>query len=314
MKRPRRELLERILHTEVRNITPYRRNWYIETAQMHWIAKRMHTGRLQWWCRVDNELRQRGFQAMLPICSDGQNWLLTPFIKGKSGKYSRLEDVKSMVKILAAFHQTGRELWTPPRKEAAFLLYQRVAERLARFYQVLRRVNKVEGDLGKLLVKVGKDFYLEGLRCWEKLERLPLKEFCYQEYERRCLAHRDLASHNWLIGEDRTIWLIDFETADYDCQAGDVWQMASRMLTENDWNEDCGEMFLNAYESVRPLSWLEKKIIATLFQFPNDFFREVVGLAEKKRNFYTQHSLPYLVKIIEHRDKWKEFCKGIVYW
>ncbi|MGA9174246.1 MAG: aminoglycoside phosphotransferase family protein, partial [Thermoactinomyces sp.] len=227
MKRPQRELLERILHTEVRNITPYRRNWCVETSQMWWIAKRMRTQRLQWWCRVDRELRQRGFQAMLPVFSDEQNWILTPFIKGKSGKYSQLEDVKKMVEILAAFHQAGRELLTPPRKEAAFLLYQRVAERLARFYRVLEKTSRLEANLGKLLAKVGKDFYLDGLRAWEKLERLPLKELCHEEYWRRCLTHRDLASHNWLIDQDRKIWLIDFETADYDCQVGDVWQMAS---------------------------------------------------------------------------------------
>ena len=50
------------------------------------------------------------------------------------------------------------------------------------------------------------------------------------------MAHRDLASHNILIGVTGKPWLIDFETADPDAQLGHLWQLASRALVE--WHSE----------------------------------------------------------------------------
>jgi Ser/Thr protein kinase RdoA (MazF antagonist) len=218
------------------------------------------------------------------------------------------------VEILARFHRTGRKLSTPPRREAAFLLYERIHTRLVRFYEVLKRAHHVKEGWGTLLSKYGYEFYQDGLDAWERLNRLPLKEFCQAERMNRHLTHRDLASHNWLVTPDGGVWLIDFETVEYDTQLGDVWQMASRVLTQNDWADDWYDLILQTYESVCPLSSLEKKIVYTLFLFPNEFYREAIGVAERKQSFHPKHSMDYLYKIVENRNKWKKQLKQITYW
>jgi hypothetical protein len=306
MKSPHPLRMEQILHTAIRSITPFRKNWCIETAQQKWIAKRMRfPTRLQWWRQVDHELRLRGFMAMPFFMTDGKEWLLTPWIEGKTGCYANETDVTKMLQVLAHFHLTGRRLHTPLVDKAHFTLHERIHDRLVQFYQVFKKSSSIQGELGELIRTHGKDFYLDGMQTWQQLERLPLREITYEERALHHLNHRDLASHNWIIDPNGQPWLIDFETAEYDCQLGDVWQMGTRILSVNNWSDSWIERFFRDYEVHRPLSAVEKKIIATLFSFPNEFFREAIGLVEKKRGYHARFALPYLQRLVDNRVHWR---------
>lgn len=306
--------LEKLLHTPVRCIRPYRNNWCIETDFMWWIAKPAHGSKVEWWYQVDNELRKRGFHSMPPMVTDGFKWILTPFIHGKSCKYLKMDEVKRMVKTLAHFHRVGRHLRTPP-PEAAFLLSHRLVRRLKKFHQLLLSVNRVKNpSLRELLQEAGRDFYLDGIEAWNQLEKLPFQEWVERERNNHMLAHRDLASHNWMRDQSGALWLIDFETADYDAQVGDVWQMATRILAANRYPDRGIEMILHSYEAVRPLAGIEKKILAALFLYPNEFFREAIGLAERKRGYAFTASFPYLKQIVCDREKWKKQIAKLMYW
>jgi hypothetical protein len=314
MKQPHPTLVETVLHTKVHRMRPYRKNWCIETNQHKWIAKHVHPSWLHWWVQVDRELRARGFTAMQPIYTDGGEWLFMPFIEGKTGRYTIREDVEQMVETLAIFHRLGRGLMTPPADEAAFLLPERIAQRLNEFYRVLQQAERLPTPLRELLLAYGRDFYLDGLAAWERLRQMPLTRFSLKERRLHALTHRDLASHNWMIDRSGHIWLIDFETATYDAQIGDVWQMASRILVEHAWSGEWLQMFLSQYEKGRLLSSFEKKVLSLLLAFPNEFMREAIGLAEQKRGYQMKYSLPYLQKIAEGRNKWKYQLKQLFYW
>ncbi|MGA8941429.1 MAG: phosphotransferase [Thermoactinomyces sp.] len=307
--------LEELLHTPVRRIRPYRNNWCVETDFMWWIAKPVQCSlKAKWWYQVDNELRKRGFHSMPPMITDGSRWILTPFIQGKSCQYFKMNEVKRMVRILAHFHRVGQYLGTPP-PGAAFLLSHRLARRLQEFYQVLVSVDRIENRLlRELLRETGKDFYLDGTEAWNRLEKLPFQDWIERERHLHMLAHRDLASHNWMRDQSGALWLIDFETADYDAQVGDVWQMATRILAANRYPDGGIEMILRTYEEVRPLERIEKKILAALFLYPNEFFREMLGLVEKKKGYEFSASYPYLKQIAHNRKKWKKQIAELMYW
>ncbi|SFJ41446.1 phosphotransferase [Thermoflavimicrobium dichotomicum] len=315
MRFPTYEQMEKLLQQPVRRITEYRRNWLVQTNQQTWVAKRMQSStKLRWLLSIDSELRSRGFTAMPPIRSDLKHWILTPWIEGKTCQYTNLHEVKKVIRVLATFHRTGRHLQTPPIKGAAFLLTHRLYDRLVQFYQILKERDTIPGEVGELLRTYGSEFYQHGLNVWEKLQSLPLDELNWREYQWHFLAHRDLASHNWLIDQAGKVWLIDFETADYDCQLSDVWQITTRILSSNGWNAQVCKQIFSTYEAIRPLNSLEKTIIYILFSFPNEFFRECIGIIKKKRGYRPENTLPYLKRIIQDQANWREFLKQLPTW
>lgn len=296
----------RVLQTDVHHVTAYRKNYRLETGQGTWIAKKIeHVERMRWWLEVDRYMRTQGFRSM-PIPLMGGQWLLTPFVPGTIASYANREHITATMVELGRFHRMGRCIAVPPFASKPFLLYRRVYHRLSQFYRLLRRSTTMDGELGELLQTYGRPFYLDGFKAWQRLLRLPLRSWVDEAHASRQIAHRDLASHNWMIDAIGQPWLIDFETAEYDCQLGDVWQMVARMLAENQWERGMLGLALGAYLQERPLAPWEEKVLVLLLSFPNEFFREAIGLASRRRGYHMRYALPYLQRLASTRKKWKE--------
>jgi Ser/Thr protein kinase RdoA (MazF antagonist) len=165
-----------------------------------------------------------------------------------------------------------------------------------------------------LLRQYGKAFYLDGIRAYERLQKLPFSRFVWEERQRHSLTHRDLASHNWLWEANGNIWLIDFETADYDAQIGDLWQMVSRVMAEQNGLSGWFDHAMKEYQLIRPLSSEERTYLSILVAFPNEFFREVIGLVEQKRGYSLKASLPYLKRLGNNRKKMHAEIRNLFYW
>ena len=298
--------IEWLLRTKVKKMVPYQKHWLIYTVDdQKWIAKkRKNKEHLRWWFFVDQELRNKGFQAMPVYYTDGYELVVTPWIQGEIGSYRNLDLALKMVQHLAYFHQIGQELQTPPKQEVAFLFFNRLYHRLKQFYKLMKKVDAIPGQLGKLLAQYGPHVYADGYRVWQKLKQFPFQEYVRWERERHCLAHRDLASHNWILGKKK-IWLIDFDLAEYDSQLGDVWQMFTRIMAEHQFSPKLYRALLKSYESIRPLNELERKMLDVLIFFPNEFMRESIGLVKNHQGYSLSTSLPYLERMAINRYRKK---------
>ncbi|QKG84124.1 phosphotransferase [Kroppenstedtia pulmonis] len=306
-----RERWERILGKKIHQVVPYRRNHLLVTTKEKWIVKSTSGPEyIQWWIQVDQELRLRGFNQMPSLKTDGGQWVLSRWIDGENASYSRKKDILQTADMLARFHLAGRGLWTYPGRTTVWLP-DRLSIRLSTFSRHLREEKQQQNELTYLLHRYGPHFYRMGREALTQLRRIPLKAHTYWERHCHCLTHRDLASHNVLVDRSGIPWLIDFETADYDCQVGDLWQLLSRSLSEQNWDPDIYESVLKVYESIRPLSPLEKIILPKLLAFPNEFFREMSGLIRKRSGYDWDHTLPYLETIIESLPQWLNFIRKI---
>ncbi|MBN2910135.1 hypothetical protein JQC72_11545 [Polycladomyces sp. WAk] len=304
-----------VLGTPVWGAEPFRRLWRVRTSRGDWVAKPVrHVPHLHWWLRVDREMRMRGFHLMPQIRTDGKRWVLTPLIPGQPASYKKLSDARKAVRQLAWFHRLGDGLQTRSYHQGEYLLEERLDTRLREFYRTMTTPGVTGHELACLLKTNGPYFFQAGVVAMSRLSALDLRGRVARDRRLHRLAHRDLASHNWVSDTKGQLWLIDFETADYDCQLGDVWQLLSRTLSEHRWESDVYRMLLAEYEAVRPLSARDKALLVALLSFPNEFFREAIGLAKEKRGYALDKSLPYLRQIVRDRDQWQRFLETIRSW
>lgn len=149
---------EQILGLPVNGFVPFRRNVRLATRVGDWVVKPVRDpAQLGWWLSVDRELRLRGFQAMPPIYSDGNRWLITPVIDGTPVSYRDRKQVLKAARLLAAFHYLGRGLATPPMYRKSHHLLQRLDARLSEFGRLLETV----GDIGERLANC----FVDTARC-----------------------------------------------------------------------------------------------------------------------------------------------------
>ena len=279
-----------------------------------WILKQVEWPKQwAWWASIERELRARDTINMPDFLFDGGGWMAIRYIDGRVCRYGQLEESLGAVKALAQFHVSGYKLPVAPKKERPFLWSDRIRDRLYAFYNLLATQNDFSGVF-IFLAKYGQWFYEEGLRSWEKLSQISFAEHCFNSREVRNINHRDLASHNWLIDKQDQYWLIDFDTADYDAPIGDLWQISSRILCEHDWSEQVLEQILNTYESIRPLTTVERRLFYLLLAFPNEFYREsltAANMTDADMTKVDKRRCAYLQKLSEQRHKWQMLLKNL---
>lgn len=303
-----KQILGETIYTVHRN----RRYPLLETPSGKWVAKPLRNpSHLRWWYGVDRELRQRGFDPMPSFRTDGRDWLLTAWVNARPATYRNREEIRMAADLLARFHRAGRHLFTPPPSLRYVSLWERIDSRYRSFSLLMKKADRVGGELGLLLRAYGEHFLKFATGARQRLSRLPLKPLIGWERSLHCISHRDLASHNILIDGNQTAWLIDFETADYDAQVGDLWQLLSRSLAEQAWDPEIFIDVLNTYETYRVLSPLEREVLTALLGFPNEFFREALGIAWNKAGFDREKIIPYLQKIVDTLPRFLYFLR---YW
>ncbi|SFS58436.1 phosphotransferase [Marininema halotolerans] len=305
---------ETTLGLTIHEVKPYYRNWLLVTPKGKWVAKKIHhPQQLQWWIRIDRELRQKGFHQMPLICTDERDWLFTSWVEGRRATYKNRKDIMIVADLLGRFHTLGKGLAMSELGIYRNNLLQRVQSRFHSFTTLLDSPREWQSAQGEMK-QFANQFHWYGREAMQQLLHLPLDELCEWDRRTHSITHRDLASHNILLSNDETPWLIDFETAAFDSQVGDIWQLLSRGLSEQRWDRCVAEEALAAYEVHRPLTALEKKVLIVLLSFPNEFYREFLGLTLAKEGYGKDKTLPYLEQMAMDIPRWRRFLKEIETW
>lgn len=86
-------------------------------------------------------------------------------------------------------------------------------------------------------------------------------------------CHHDLCCHNLLLPTTGEVNFIDFDYCISDSFCHDIASLLKRILKANTWQTPLVYQVLAAYESIRPLSDIEKQAIAGWLLFPQDFWQ-----------------------------------------
>lgn len=279
----------------------------LKTPSARWLVKPVdRTEKMFWWQRADRLIRKKGFRSMPDFFVWQDRWLVMRYIPGRTARYRNVWDLRQSAVLLARFHRKAIAVETPPDFDVRRTLADRLVNRFEQYEKVCRQLSAFPQ-----FAFASEDFRRHGERALNRIDRTALRRVVSSGVEEGTVAHRDLASHNILIGVTGKPWLIDFETADLDAQLGDLWQLASRALVEWHWNPHVFAFILRTYEAIRPLSTDEKRLLSQLFLFPNDFYREALGLIKHRQGFDEQKVIPYLQMLVRDERKWNAFLSWL---
>ena len=258
--------------------SPFRRIVRLITPAGDWVVKPVRDPvQLRWWMSVDRELRFRGFRSMPPIYTDGSRWLIA--INQPGGL--RTGNPVPRRPRYRPVHRLGRGLATPPfhRKRHPFL--HRLDARLSEFppAENLRGDGRGDRRIDPAIRPAVLPLRYGGAEANRRISPFP---FCSKGSGAGGLSFIRIwpvTIGSWTEGKAR---LIDFETADYDWQLGDLWQLLSRVLPEQNWNSSVWHEVIAVYGEILSLSFMELSILRKLLGFPNEFFRESLGWSREE--------------------------------
>ncbi len=277
--------------------------------------------RAEWVVSLSEQLISKGFDQTLEYIYtrenrpffflNGKYYVAIKPIKGRDAQYESMYDILQTVYCLGEFHRHAKGIKGGPvfETESAPVI-DKWEDRLQRYSKIIERMKRSHslGTLEKKIVRFSPFILQEAHKSLDIARRSPLAEEYNLALQNQCVAHRDLASHNFLIGSKT--YLIDYDTATYDTPLVDLIQMVNRALDEQEWRFDIFAKILEQYQLSSSLTEAQSALTYLLLRYPDNFMREVIGLYEGRSGLVSKKIDAYLTMIMKNWPERTRFFQG----
>lgn len=248
------------------------------------------------------------------VCKIGnRHFTMMKAIDGREASNANPYDMKQALMTLARFHLAARgyphhhELnpYQPP-------LLDKWERRLSHFEEIAEniRTRGAQNRLEEIIRSMADEVLEDGQTVLQQVHKLPLYAEMQAAITQRTLAHRDVASHNFLLTPSGHCYLIDLDTVAPDMQLADLVQFFSRMLVLQGYSLDAFLDGIDAYCKVLPLSDVQIWVIHQLLRYPDNFLREVTGVYEQRPGYQARHVLQLLMLEWRNRATRRRFLEA----
>lgn len=325
-------ILEGEYRCQIYGVKPKRNVFQVRTNRGVWIVKGYKEREKAYWVtQLARILHEQGFFRTVQYVSTNEREQVIPFgqryytvmkaIDGQEANYATLYDVKKAATSLAQFHQAAQGIpfvfeddrGIPP-------IFDKWESRSDHFEQIMSKIgSRGPGSrFEQLIWQLSKEMQRDAYDSLEQMRELPFGAELYQAYLNGTLAHRDVASHNFLITGRGNCYLIDLDTVHSDMQLVDLAQFMSRMLLLQGYQMNSFIDAIHAYTRIQSLSDGQIKMLVTMLQYPDNFLREVTGVYAKRPGYrirgVTQLLLLKRRFLSERRRFLKQANRTISYW
>jgi len=212
------------------------------------------------------------------VMLDGDAYFMTEWVSGVPCDFARNDHLGAAARTLAEFHQyaKGLQVLSGAKARSMYRKWPEVLEKRAADLKDFKNITQQKDQLTdfekKYLATV--DYFIEkGEKALETLKSSDYRQIAKDAEGQKTFTHRDVAARNFIIGEDREAYLIDFDYCRYDLRVTDVVRMVERTLRSFKWNVDKANLILDEYNKVYPLEKPQYRIMLAFFQFPQKFWR-----------------------------------------
>lgn len=293
--------LEKAFRCQIHAVKPKRNVNLLKTDRGHWIIKGYkQLEKAVWVTQLSESLRQKGFLHTVQYVPDAGGAKIFPYedryytimkmIDGREADNSSLSDVKKTAETLARFHVAaqGFPVPQPIGFEGKSVLLDKWESRLEHFERITWAIEQKgpQNKLEQIIAQMAEPVIREGQEMLQSAYKLPLTPELFSAMERGTLAHRDVASHNFLVTPRSSCYLIDLDTVGHDVQLVDLVQLMSRMLLLQEYRMSSFVEAMEAYSKIKYLSDTQIWTVHQLLRYPDNFLREVTGLYGNRPGYH----------------------------
>lgn len=307
---------------EATKIKSYKRLWQVYSDKSRYIIKPFKKTKLIYSLYTLNIcMVKKGFKNFplihlsnrsLPYFKiNGIYYAVMSYIDGETADFSRIEDLRKVIDVLTDFHHSCAFYKEQLKLSCYSSIYYRLENRLLKFKGLFNSI-LIKGSRTTLetkIIKLGEELITYSEEALSLIDRGKINGSYQEAYDNQFVAHRDVASHNFIVNKQG--WLIDFDIAGIEPQFLDLWQLLNRIMLEVDWNIDKFQMIEEMYYQNKRLRDYEKRLIRQLSLFPNDIIREILGTYLYPYKFNQDNTIRILDNFIYNYDAYLAFRKKV---
>lgn len=247
---------------------------------------------------------------------DQDGYVLRTYIDAGECSTASQSELQSAMGALARFHLLMRSFQgTEVLQKECFVgepldqEYEGRLQELRRVMAYLRRKKKknayersIEATISAVIT--------QGKGALEALHSSPYGEMyqaCLQEGR---LCHGRYHYHNVRFTKEQVV-IAGLEHCCIQVQLVDIYQFMRKVMEKCGWMPAMGQMLLEEYEKVLPLSPGEKEVLACLFAFPEKYWKQVNFYFNTRKSWVSAKSLEKLEKAVRQQTLRESFIQAV---
>jgi len=259
----------------------------------------------------------------------GEKYIMKDWYDGDECNLKKEDKVRLATENLANLHQAMRSVNIPYEQRAGFeqsdlsAVFEKRTRELKRVKTYIRK-QKQKNNFEVQYLNVCEEFYQDALDAMEELKQIPYQKMREEAVLNGTVSHGSYTYHNILIMNRMTISeslvqaaelsngygkavTTNFEKAEFGLQVADLYQFIRKVMEKNDWNIPLGEMILEEYQKVNPLSADEFRLLSIMLRYPEKFWKITNFYFNNKKSWIPQKNVQKLLTIKEQVENKKKF-------
>ena len=120
------------------------------------------------------------------------------------------------------------------------------------------------------------------------------------------ICHHDYSYQNILIRGDVTS-IINFDYCSVELKIYDIVNILRRRMRKCNWDIEKAKLILDVYRKIEPLDQDEMKVMKSMLQFPQKFWRVINRYYNSRRCWAQRNFTIMLEEVIQEKDAHKSF-------
>jgi CotS family spore coat protein len=315
-------------HLSVRGIIPVQEDVFrVETNRGVYCLKCANKGehKMLFIYSVLKHLVDHGFKKVsAPVPSrDGsplvkfgpQIYFMTEWVSGTPCSFQREDHLTEAAKTLAEFHQKAKGPKLLPGAKAREMyrkwldIFRQRTGELTEFKKIVLE-KKSPNEFEKRYLSFADEFIYLGEKACHTLDASNYRKIAKEAEKEKTFTHRDVAARNFIIGEKKEAFLIDFDYSRFDIRAADVVRLMERALRDEKWDIEKGDLILKSYHKVYPLEQEQYQVMLAFFQFPQKVWRISNRYFKGKYHWQEEGFLKKLMSAVRKMSYQEKFAQS----
>ena len=318
-----RGLIESGFGIRIMGIKPYRAGYILETnmGRKYIKACQYTKERVQFIHAAKTHLLSRSFIHIDPYCltlskqpfietEDGV-YTMVNLIEGRECEFDDDHDVIKATETLALLHKAGHGFMPDysgfiPTSLGKLPVW--LKKRLENIRRLRRKAEKERNSFDYLFIEHFDDFYRTGLSSLDTLISSRYNKLVEATIREGMICHHDYSYQNILIKGDTTS-VINFDYCNIELKIYDLVNILRRRMRICNWDIQKARLLLDIYRETEPLERDELKVMKSMLQFPQKFWRVINRYYNSKRCWAQKNYTMMLEEVIREKDAHMQFME-----
>ena len=317
-----RNLIENSYGIRIMGIKPYRAGYILDTnAGKKYIKACQYTKeRILFIHQAKTHLVMNDFRNIDPYCLtlnkqpfieiDDVPYTMVDLIEGRECEFDDDRDVIRATEALALMHKAAHGFFPkgPYMPSGLGKLPASFKKRLEEIRKLRRKAEKERNTFDYLFMEHFDHFYRSGLKSLEILFASKYSKIVEQTLRTGMICHHDYSYQNILIKGDITS-IINFDYCSVELKIYDIVNILRRRMRKCSWDIEKARLILDVYRKIEPLDQDEMKVMKSMLQFPQKFWRVINRYYNSRRCWAQKNFTIMLEEVIQEKDAHREFME-----